>query len=143
MLKIKLTFDEQEVNSTAEEIGKNLRKFNESRIGPFDFKPFTLYFTDKNDQIIAGIKGEIFEQVCMVQMAWVTEKERHKGLGHKLFKKLEEVACNYNCEFIQLDTAQFQAKPFYEKLGYSTVATLPRNFKGYTTYIMRKYLKTS
>ncbi|STX50190.1 Acetyltransferase [Legionella busanensis] len=141
MQKIKITFDEQEVNQTAKEIGENLRKFNESKIGPFEFKPFTLYLADEKDNISAGIKGEIFEQVCMVQMAWVTEKERHKGLGQKLFKKLEEVAHNYDCEFIQLDTAQFQAKPFYEKLGYRIVATLPRNFKSYTTYIMRKYLK--
>ncbi|MBM3887151.1 GNAT family N-acetyltransferase, partial [Candidatus Dependentiae bacterium] len=45
-----------------------------------------------------------------------------------------------DCEFVQLDTAEFQAKEFYEKCGYQVIATLPKNFKNYTTYIMRKFL---
>ncbi|WP_419419925.1 GNAT family N-acetyltransferase [Legionella sp. D16C41] len=141
-MNIRVAFALEEVSDTAKKIGTSLRKFNESQIGPFAFKPFTIYLTNDQNDIIAGIKGEIFEKVCMVQMAWVQELERKKGLGRKLFMKLEEVARTYHCEFIQLDTAEFQAKPFYEKLGFVVVATLPKNFKGYTTYIMRKFLNS-
>ena len=54
--------------------------------------------------------------------------------------ELEKLAKSRGCEFIQLDTAEFQARGFYEKLGFQIVATLPRNFKGYATYILRKVL---
>lgn len=140
MDKLKATFDSNETQRVGKIIGENLKKFNESKIGAYHFKPFSIYITNDEENIIGGLKGEIFEKVCMIQTVWVHEAERKRGLGSMLFKKLEEFAKESTCKIIQLDSAEFQAKQFYEKIGFSVVATLPENFKGYTTYILRKIL---
>lgn len=138
--EIKTSLAPDEIQRISKIIGQNLKKFNESKIGPYEFKPFTIYITNETNEVIGGIKGDLFDIICMVQSVWVHEEERGRGLGSKAFEKLEEFAKNSKCELIQLDTTEFQAKGFYEKLGFKVVAELPKNFKGFTTYIMRKNL---
>ncbi|WP_131779783.1 GNAT family N-acetyltransferase [Legionella bozemanae] len=118
----------------------NLKKFNESIIGNYETKPFIIYAKNDTSEILGGIKGDIFGALCRVFTVWIHKKYRRKGLGRELFVKLDAFAQKNNCKMIQLDTAEFQAKGFYEKLGYQVIATLPDNFMGYTSYILRKYM---
>ena len=140
MNKFKTTVDINETQRVAKIIGANLKEFNESQVGPYEFKPFTIHITNDSEDIIGGLTGDIFDKICLFQLLWVHENERQKGLGTELFKKLEEFARNNGCEIIQLKTAEFQAKQFYEKMGFTVVATLPNSFKGYTGYFMRMNL---
>ncbi|MCE0723789.1 MULTISPECIES: GNAT family N-acetyltransferase [Legionella] len=131
-------FKENEVISKI--IYGNLKKFNESIIGGYEAKPFIIYAKNDTSEILGGIKGDVFGTLCRVFTVWIHEKQRRKGLGRELFMTLDDFAKGNNCKMIQLDTAEFQAKGFYEKLGYQVIATLPDNFMGYTSYILRKYL---
>ncbi|SRR5579883_1814892 len=140
MIKFNIENDADEVQKVGKLLGKSLKQYNESIIGIYEYKPFTIYLTNDENDVLGGIKGEILDKVCMVQIVWIHELERNKKHGTALFKKLESFAKENHCKIIQLDTAEFQAKPFYEKIGYSVVAILPENFKGYTTYIMRKLI---
>ena len=127
-------------SSAAEIIQKNLKKFNESILGQYEPKPFCLYTTDEN-KVIGGINGDVFGTICSIFQVWVHDDYRKLKLGTKLFKELEEFARNNKCESIQLDTHEFQARGFYEKIGFNVIAVLPNNFMGHTTYILRKELK--
>lgn len=121
-------------------IYENLKKFNESIIGNYEAKPFIIYAKSESSGVFGGIKGDVFGTLCRVFTVWIHENYRSKGLGRELFAKLDIFARENNCNMIQLDTAEFQAKGFYEKLGYQVIATLPDNFMGYTSYILRKHL---
>lgn len=136
--KISIDFTENEIVATT--LYENLKKFNESIIGPYKTKPFFIYVTNDKNEIIGGIKGDFFGELCRVYTVWIHENNRQKGLGTELFKNIDVIAKKNKCKIIQLDTAEFQAKEFYEKLGFSVVATLPSNFMGYTSYILRKIL---
>lgn len=136
--KISIDIEENEVISRV--IFENLKKFNESIIGKYEAKPFIIYVSNNASVVIGGLRGDIFGKLCRVFTVWIDEKYRHKGLGRSLFKKLDNFAIENECKIIQLDTAEFQAKDFYEKLGYTVVATLPENFMGFTSYILRKTL---
>ncbi|WP_206425200.1 GNAT family N-acetyltransferase [Rickettsiales endosymbiont of Stachyamoeba lipophora] len=61
-------------------------------------------------------------------------------MGRKLFAELEQYAKSKNCKYIQLDTFEFQAKPFYEKLGFKCIGTIKEWIKGYDWHFMRKVL---
>ena len=37
-------------------------------------------------------------------------------------------------------SSELHSKPFYEKIGYTVLATIPEEFMGHDTYIMRKLL---
>ena len=44
-------------------------------------------------------------------------------------------------KFLELGTTEFQAKPFYEKLGYKVVHEMDDYPKGYKCYTLFKELK--
>ncbi|KTD73277.1 GNAT family N-acetyltransferase [Legionella tucsonensis] len=137
---ITIITDFKENEAISRIIYENLKKFNETIIGNYEAKPFIIYAKNDTSEIFGGIKGDIFGTLCRVFTVWTHEKYRGKGLGRELFVTLDAFAKENHCKMIQLDTAEFQAKGFYEKMGYQVIATLPDNFMGYTSYILRKYL---
>ena len=52
----------------------------------------------------------------------------------------EELALSRGCTDAILDTFEYQARPFYEKLGYPVYATLEGYPPGYRQYYLRKRL---
>ncbi len=52
----------------------------------------------------------------------------------------EEEALRRGCCSAWLDTFEFQARGFYERLGYSCFATLPEYPKGHSRYFLQKQL---
>lgn len=120
-------------------LNDNLKRFNESIIGAFETKPFYIYIMNK-DELIGGIKGDIFGSLCRVLTVWVHENHRKRHYGFQLFAKLECLAHENKCKHIQVQTAEFQARGFYEKLGFTVIAELSESFMGYSLYIMKKSL---
>lgn len=137
---VKILTDFKENEAISKIIYENLKKFNESIIGNYEAKPFIIYAENDVSEPVGGIKGDVFGTLCRVFTVWIDEQYRHRGLGRDLFTTLDRFAKKNNCAMIQLDTAEFQAKGFYEKLGYQVIAILPDNFMGYTSYILRKKL---
>ena len=75
------------------------------------------------------------------QLLVVPEQTRGQGLGRRLMSLAEAEAVKRGCHAAWLDTFEFQAKAFYEKIGYSCFATLPDFPKGSSRYFMRKDLR--
>ncbi|HAK36566.1 MAG TPA: biphenyl 2,3-dioxygenase, partial [Pantoea sp.] len=59
-----------------------------------------------------------------------------QGVGTQLIRAAEEEARRRGCRYAQVDTASFQARPFYEKLGYS----LRFSLDNYPRHHQRHYL---
>jgi len=106
----------------------------------------TLFITSDSGEIIAGTVFRIFStnesSYCVINKLWVNDKYRKHNFGRKLMHALEQYAKSEQCLCIQLDTWQWQAKGFYEKLGYTIIATVPnpKNCTGGEQYYMRKML---
>ncbi|WP_337589150.1 hypothetical protein [Legionella shakespearei] len=54
--------------------------------------------------------------------------------------KLEQFSKMKGCLYIQLDTFDFQARPFYEKLGFECVGTISKWVDDRDCHFMRKIL---
>jgi len=132
--------DETGEQEIARILKQKLKDYNESKIGPYTRKPFTIYIGTESKKIIAGISGDIVGDQCYVAIMWVDEDYRRQGLGTKLIHELEQYLKDKNCYSIQLDTTEFQSKEFYEKCDFVILATIPRGFMGQDSYIMRKVL---
>lgn len=52
----------------------------------------------------------------------------------------EQEAISRGCQFAQVDTFSFQARPFYEKHGYQLKMTLENVVGGYHRYYLVKIL---
>lgn len=103
-------------------------------------QPFSLSIRDENSKIIAGVYGLTFFDYARVEYTWVDEQYRKRGLGRKLFQKLEEYCRSKGCSIIQLDTLDFQSPSFYEKMGFEYIGTVSEWIHGHDCYFMRKML---
>jgi GNAT superfamily N-acetyltransferase len=75
-----------------------------------------------------------------VAKLWVDERGRGKGVGTQLLTAAEDLARTRGCTDASLDTFEYQARPFYEKLGYELFATLDGFPPGYRQFYLRKRL---
>jgi GNAT superfamily N-acetyltransferase len=97
-------------------------------------------FTDEQGELVAGISGSVFGNWLMISWLWCSDSARGKGLADKLLTALEQAAIELGATTAQLDTLDFQAKPFYEKRGYSVKYQLNNYPRSGTRYFMEKPL---
>ena len=55
---------------------------------------------------------------AVLALLWVDERYRHRGLGSKLIRAAEEAAREKGCYYLCLGTADYMARPLYEKHGF-------------------------
>lgn len=72
-----------------------------------------------------------------------SEKTKGLGIGEKLIEATEAFALNKGFNYVRTETLSFQARPFYEKMGYNLYGELPNtNYpEGHTTYCLFKAFK--
>lgn len=109
---------------------------------------FTIFITTSDKKIIGGAIGEVenipdFGNWLNIHDVIIDENYRKHSLGRELFKQVDEYARSKDCRFLALWTGEWQARGFYEKVGFTTIATFPRflhvwNQEG---YILRKSLE--
>lgn len=90
---------------------------------------------------MGGIRAICYWNTLHIELLWLSEECRGKGVGNGLINTAEEFAIENNCEKAFVETTSWQAKPFYEKNGYQLVATLKDRPKGYATHYLTKSLK--
>ena len=137
----KIQIDETGDKTISEVIQTGIVDFNMPYFGCSPPKPFALYIKDKESAIIAGITGFYGKSSVQVDLMWVRENYRRQGIGRKLLHKLEFYALGKHCQIINLDTFDFQAKPFYEKHGYECIGTIPKFYKTIGKNIDRHFMR--
>ena len=119
---------------------RGLREFNEVRLGPPNEQPVRIVLRDDSGNLIGGLLGHTKWSWLYVSTLWVDESARGKGWGTKLMDAAEELARSRGCTHVSLDTFEYQARPFYEKLGYKLFGTLEGYPPGYRQYYLTKQL---
>lgn len=101
----------------------------------------TRKITNENGDIIAGITGSVYLWDCMsIDLFWIHEDFRKKGIGSILLNQVESEARHKGCNLVHLDTYDFQAKDFYVKNGYEIYGVLDDCPKGHKRYSLKKAL---
>ncbi|CDL82273.1 GNAT family N-acetyltransferase [Xenorhabdus sp. 42] len=132
-MKMHIT-DTQNVQNE-EYIIKSLWEYNQN-YDNVDIKPLFISFTDESNQIVAGLVSRTWWGSLEIQYLWVSEQYRKKGLGKQLMLQAEKEALSRSCHMAYVDTFSFQARGFYEKLGYKVYGQL----EGYAHHHTRFYL---
>ena len=101
---------------------------------------FAVIAKDENGQVLGGIRANAFWNYCTIELLWLAKDTRGLGLGSNLMAAAEKFAKDKGFGYMRTETLSFQAKPFYEKLGYKVFGELPDYPKGHTTYCLVKEL---
>ena len=121
---------------------RGLLAFNEDRLGPADDRPVKFVARDSTGVVVGGILGHTRWHWLYVAKLWVDERARGHGLGTRLMSAAEDLARSRGCTDVSLDTFDYQARPFYEKLGYELFGTLEGYPPGSRQHYLRKRLRT-
>ena len=117
-----------------------LRAFNEARLGPKIEQPVKFVVRDDTGRVVGGLLGHTKWQWMYVATLWVADEARGKGIGRQLMEGAEALARSRGCTDVSLDTFEYQARPFYEKLGYKLFGTLDGYPPGYRQFYLTKRL---
>ena len=134
-----------ETNPTPEDekiVLAGLRAFNVAIIGDPHEQPVDVFARDEAGKVVGGLVGWIKWRWLYVSKLWLPESLRGTGTGTKLMRLAEEHAWRQGCLGAYLDTFEYQALPFYQKLGYELYGTLEGFPPGYRQYYLRKYRPT-
>lgn len=124
-------------------IERGLENYNERFIGKDQYKPLYIIMRDSSDEIVGGIIGGTYWNWLYVRILWVREDCRGRGAGARMMQLAETEAQNRGCKNVHLDTFDFQALGFYNKLGYTVWGRLEDFTPGYTRYFLKKQLSAS
>ena len=96
---------------------------------------------NEDGEMIAGCILDIDSwMIADLDILWVDERYRKRGLGSALIRQAEKAAKERGCYLMTLGTFDFQAKPLYLKHGFSVCGTIPNWPTGQENYCMRKLL---
>jgi len=113
----------------------NLKHFPDHLKGRY--QEVGLYLKNTDGHVLGGLVGEICWNWLEVHLLYVDEQLRRSGYGKKLLFEAENMAKAEQCDFIKLDTLNFQALDFYKKQGFEVYGTI-HNAGGHTHYYLKK-----
>jgi GNAT superfamily N-acetyltransferase len=115
--------------------------YNRSKAGDQQYAQLTIFLRDSRGQLVGGLVGSTYWRWLTTDFLWVAEDLRGKGYGRQLLVAAEREALRRGCKHACLETFSFQAKGFYEKLGYVAFGALD-DFPGeHRRYFLRKKLE--
>lgn len=103
---------------------------------------FAVFAKDDDGKVLGGIRACAYWNYCILELLWLSKETRGLGVGSKLIEAFEKFAFDKGFNYVRTETVSFQARPFYEKLGYKVYGELPNYPKGHTTYCLFKELKS-
>ena len=117
---------------------QQLRAFNAAHAGPSSPKNIRLFAYDPDGQVVGGLFGGAGWGWLHIEILWVDEAHRGQGVATGLLKMAEAESLAVGVKRAYLETTSFQARPFYEKMGYEVFAQLEDQPPGHTCYYMKK-----
>lgn len=101
-------------------------------------RPIAFLIKDDSGAVVGGLSGRMLFDWLFVELLVVPEALRGSGIGKKLMQQAEDFARAEGLAGMWLDTFSFQARPFYEKLGFSVFGTLDNHPRGGQRYFLAK-----
>src|SRR5258708_3358665 len=117
-----------------------MRRYTESCVPWEEYTDLTFVARAEDGTVAGAALGETGRGWLHVSVVWVHERFRRQQLGTRLLTAMEAEALRRGCHAAYLDTFSYQARPFYEKLGYVVFGTLDDYPVGHQRFYMRKRL---
>ncbi len=102
-----------------------LELWNDSTLGRNEpVRSLAVLVRDHTGQITGGLWADTYWDWMFVAMLVVPEPLRGRGVGSDLLAQAETEAAHRGCVGAWLDTFSFQARPFYERHGYTLLGEI-------------------
>ena len=124
-------------------IACSLVEYNTSLAGPSQYRHLAVLLRDLAGNVVGGMWGNTAYDWLTIYLLAVPATLRGQGIGTELMQLAESAAAARGCHGVWLDTLEFQARGFYEHIGYVCFGELPHYPSGYSKYFMKKEIGAS
>ena len=118
----------------------SLVEYNSSQAGPSQNRPIVVLVRDRENTVVGGLWGNTGYEWLFTQLLVVPASVRGQGVGAEIMQLAEREAIDRGCHSAWLDTFEFQARGFYERIGYECFGELPNYPRGFSRFFMKKRL---
>jgi len=125
---------------TKRAVAAGLEAYNRARAGNGRYKGFSVSVRDDAGAIRGGAACRHWHGWVFVDLLWIDEALRGQDLGTAVMREVEVKARSLGARGIHLNTYTWQARPFYEKLGFRVVGEIPDYPPGNSCYFLIKTL---
>jgi ribosomal protein S18 acetylase RimI-like enzyme len=101
---------------------------------------FSMLAHDSDGALAGGLQGAFYYGACHVNFLWVDPAYRQQGIATTLMEWVEEYAIEQGVGFLTLHTMSWEARGFYEKLGFIVEYSQSGYTGGAVRHCMRKAL---
>jgi GNAT superfamily N-acetyltransferase len=102
-----------------------LLDFNERAVGNANARTLAILLKEPTtDEIIGGLWARSLWESLYIDIMFVPEALRGQGIGRSLLQQAEQEAIRRECRDMWTDTYAFQARPFYERMGFTVFGRL-------------------
>jgi ribosomal protein S18 acetylase RimI-like enzyme len=101
-------------------------------------QPFSFMIKDEMGNLQGGITGTTYYGYLYIELLWVAPKLRKLKWGTKLMEAAEKLAKELSCTYLCVTTMDWEAMPFYKKLGYQLDYTHDGFENNSLMYVLRK-----
>lgn len=143
-MQLYLDFDSTPTKKDIDCIQHGLDHYNKIKLKQRP-KDFAIYLRNSKNEIHGGIYALFYTDSVHVILLWIDAKARSQSYGTQLLREVEEEGIRRNCQFVFVDTFEFQGSSFYLKKGYECVGRINNVLLGHTKTFFKKSLlkKTS
>ncbi len=105
-----------------------------------DYWPVNFILRGAHGDVMGGLLGQLWGGWLHVTHLWIAKDVRGLGHGGRLMTAAEDYARSRGAIGATLETHSFQARPFYERLGYELFGTLEGYPPGHSKFFLKKML---
>ena len=137
---MKVALEDDADDSALRGLMDGLRTFNSAAVPGLKSHKIVAAIRDDDGTLHGGVIGRMAGDSVYMEIVYNDDAVRGTGLGRETMRLVEDRARELGAREAWLYTMSFQAKPFYEKLGYSQFAELPWLDRTHARHFMRKDL---
>jgi GNAT superfamily N-acetyltransferase len=141
-MQLSIARADDDPRAVGRQISTLLGQFNREAVGPTSGEYFVLTIkAPGSDEVLGGLFAVSYWGSFYISDVVAPETARGQGLGSELMRQAEQEARARGCRHMWLDTFEFQARPFYERLGFEVFGQLDGLKPFFPRYFMKKTLE--
>jgi GNAT superfamily N-acetyltransferase len=109
-------------------------------VGHAELLPLAVLLRDDTGVAVGGLWGRTVYSWLMIEMLFVPVLLRGRGFGSALVRAAEDAALARECIGVRVETFEFQAPGFYQRLGFILAAVQDDLPPGHRCYSLCKRL---
>ena len=138
-MPLAVSIDESPSPEDINVIAQGMRRDALVHVGHDESQPLAA-FARENGKVVGGAVARIIRGRMFVDLLWVEETWRNRGVGSKVLEAMERLARQRDCRDISLETLSVDAARLYVASGYRLVAEVPDYLPGFAKHIFLKSL---